>query len=289
MHHARQSLRDLVRPCVQQRQHGLVARLSGGKDGTTILPCRVFLLRSAYQSGGGGVALPAALCAAGAIHAVQRVGAVVSQLAAQTPRAFQQTTSGQDAAAHASAQRHADDVRIALCTADPHLAQRHAVGVVGYRDRQAKGLFQFGFNRCADVVGQAAAGARHDALAAVDLTGGRHADARKAFRRDALRGKEGLCSLQHRGQDGGAVAVKAYALLSFRQHRASLVHDAQLDGCAADVDTKIVFHSRHSPVLFFAALMAPVKRAVISAGRVMAPPTTSAKAPASSALTACSG
>ena len=59
-----------------------------------------------------------------------------------------------------------------------------------------------------------------------------------------------MCSFEHRGQDGGAVAVKAYALLGFRQHRTGLVHDAQLDGSAADVNTKIVFHSRHSPVLF---------------------------------------
>ena len=69
------------------------------------------------------------------------MGAVVAQLAAQDPGTFQQTAAGQDASAHAGAQRHADDVRIALCTADPHLAQRHAVGVVGYRDRQTKGLF----------------------------------------------------------------------------------------------------------------------------------------------------
>ena len=39
-HHACKPLRDLVRPCVQQRQHGLVARFCGGKDGAAVLPCR---------------------------------------------------------------------------------------------------------------------------------------------------------------------------------------------------------------------------------------------------------
>ena len=63
----------------------------------------------------------------------------------------------------------------------------------------------------------------------------------------------------------------------------AVVEDAEAPDAAAQLGICLLYTS------LFMALMAPVKRAVISAGRVMAPPTTSAKAPASSALTACSG
>lgn len=149
-----------------------------------------FFLCGTHQRGGGGVAFPAALCAAGAVHTVQRVGTVVAQLTAKAPRALQQTASSQDAAAHAGAQCHADDVRTALCGADPHFTQRHAVGVVGHCDGQAEVLFQRSFDRAADVVGKVTAGTGHDALAAVDLTGGRNADARKTFHRDGICGQK---------------------------------------------------------------------------------------------------
>ena len=174
--------------------------------------------------------------------------------------------SGQDAAAYAGAKGHTDHVRIALCTADPHLAQRHAVGVVGHCDGQAEVLFQRRLDRAADVIGKVAAGTGHDAFAAVDLTGGRNADARKTFHRDGICGQKLLCGPAHGGENRRLVAVKADALFALEQHPAGLVHDAQLDGSAADINAKILFHPAHS-ILLFCGVDAPVKRAVISAGR----------------------
>ena len=46
----------------------------------------------------------------------------MAQLAAQTTGTFQQAAPGQDAAADAGAQRHPDDVGVALCAADPDFA-----------------------------------------------------------------------------------------------------------------------------------------------------------------------
>ena len=114
------------------------------------------------------------------------MGAVVAQLAAQAPGTFQQAAAGQDAAAHAGAQRDTDDVGIALRPADPHFPEGHAVGVVGHRDGQAEVLLQRGLDGAADVVGEIAAGTGHDALAAVDLAGGGYADAGKVLHRDGL-------------------------------------------------------------------------------------------------------
>ena len=114
------------------------------------------------------------------------MGAVVAQLTAKTAGTFQQAAAGQDAAAHAGAQRHTDDIGTALRPADPYFAKGHAVGVVGHRDGQAKVLLQRGLDGAADVVGEIAAGTGHDALAAVDLAGGGHADAGKVLHRDGL-------------------------------------------------------------------------------------------------------
>ena len=74
---------------------------------------------------------------AGAVHAVQRVGTVVSQLAAQTPRTFQQTAAGQDAAAHAGAQRDHDRAAAALGGTHPDLAQSGHVGIVAHQNLDA--------------------------------------------------------------------------------------------------------------------------------------------------------
>ena len=101
MHHARKALGDLIRPVVQKRQDGGVACMGRFKDSAAILPLRVPGLCAPHQSGGCGVPLPATRRAAGAEHAIQRVGAEVSQLTAETPRTFQQAASGEDAAADA--------------------------------------------------------------------------------------------------------------------------------------------------------------------------------------------
>ena len=85
MHHAGKALCDLVRPVVQQGKNCLVACFGCGKDGAAILPIGVLFLCGAHQRGGGSVAFPAALCAAGTVHTVQCVGAVVAQLAAKAP------------------------------------------------------------------------------------------------------------------------------------------------------------------------------------------------------------
>ena len=241
VHHAGKALRDLVRPVVQQGKDGLVACLRSGEDRAAIRPGGVFLLRSTDECGGGGVALPAARSPAGARHTVERVEPVVAQLTAQTAGTFQQTAPGQDAAADAGAQRHPDDVGVTLCAADPDFAQAHAVGVVRYGHGQAEQRFKFCFDGGADVVGQIAAGADDRSGAAVDLAGGRNAHADKGGRGEALRFYKGFGCLAHRGQDGRLVAVKADALLGFGQHGTGLIHDAQLDGGAADINGKILF------------------------------------------------
>ena len=71
--------------------------------------------------------------------------------------------------------------------------------------------------------------------------GGGHAHADEGSGGKALRVHKGFGRFEHRGQDGGLVAVEADALLGFGQHRAGLVHDAQLDGGAADINGKILF------------------------------------------------
>ena len=80
-----------------------------------------------------------------------------------------------------------------------------------------------------------------------------------------------------------------YRGFRFGRDVALLIDDADLHGGTADVNAEIIlFHT----VLLFAqnfSEIAFVKRAVISAGRVMAPPTTTAYAPHSMARTACSG
>ena len=134
VHHACKALCDLIRPGIQQGQNGLVASLRGSKNGAAVFPGRVLFLRGPYQSSGGGVALPAAGGTAGAGDTDQCMGAVVTQLTAQSAGTLQKAAAGQDAAAHAGAQGHADDIGITLCAADPDLAQRHAVGIVGDGD-----------------------------------------------------------------------------------------------------------------------------------------------------------
>ena len=85
VHHACKALCNLVRPVVQQGKNCLAACFGCGKDGAAVLPIGVLFLCGAHQRGGGSVAFPAALCAAGTVHTVQRVGAVVTQLTAKAP------------------------------------------------------------------------------------------------------------------------------------------------------------------------------------------------------------
>lgn len=80
------------------------------------------------------------------------------QLAAKAARTLQQTSAGQDAAADAGAQRHTDDIGIALSRTGPDLAQQHTVGVVGDGDGQAEGTLQRTFNVHADPPREIAAG-----------------------------------------------------------------------------------------------------------------------------------
>ena len=67
------------------------------------------------------------------------------------------------------AQRHTDDIGIALSRTGPDLAQQHTVGVVGDGDGQAEGTLQRTFNVYADPPREIAAGPRDHAAAAVDL------------------------------------------------------------------------------------------------------------------------
>ncbi len=90
VHHAGKPLGDLIRPVIQQGKDGFIACLRGGEDRAAIRPGGVYLLRSADECGGGGVALPAARSPAGARHTVERVEPVVAQLTAQTTGTFQQ-------------------------------------------------------------------------------------------------------------------------------------------------------------------------------------------------------
>ena len=69
--------------------------------------------------------------------------------------------AGQDAAAHAGAQRNADHIGIAFGCTGPDFAQQHAVGIVGNGDGQAKLAFQRAFDVHADPAGKVAAGAGH--------------------------------------------------------------------------------------------------------------------------------
>ena len=117
---------------------------------------------------------------------------------------------------------------------------------LGDSGRQTELRFQLCFNGASDVVGQAAAGPGHDALSGVDLSCGGNADARKALRFNSLLLEELFGSRQHRGEDGRLVVVEADALLRFGEHTALFVHDAQFDGSAANVNGKILFHSRIS-------------------------------------------
>ena len=221
--------------------------------------------------------------AAGAGLAGAGMNPHMAQLAAQTPGAFQQAAAGDDAAPQAGADGDAQHVGAAPGGADPGFTQNHAVGIVGHRHRQAQVCLQRRPDGCAGPAGQAAAGARHNALAAVNLTGGRNTHARRLLTVGPAVCQHPGGGFPHRIQNGGPVAVKADAGFGPPQHLAVPGHQAQFDGGAADVDSKIGFHG------YLKSLMAAVKRAVISAGRVMAPPTTRAKAPASSALRACSG
>ena len=93
---------------------------------------------------------------------------------------------------------------------------------------------------------EVAAGADDHALAAVDLAGGRNADAGEAFHRDVLGGQKLFGGFAHGGEDGRLVAVKADARFAFCQHLAGFIHNAQLDGRAADVNAKILFHAAFS-------------------------------------------
>ena len=182
VHHARQPLRDLVRPAVDEIEHQRISCLGRRKDGPAIFQVGVNGVGSPHQSRGGGVLLPAAHRPAGAKQAVLGVGTVVAHLAAQAPGTLQQAAPGQDAAADASAQRDTDDVGIALCPADPDFTQAHAVGVVGHSDGPVEFGFQLLLDGAADVVGQVAAGAHHHAGMAVDLAGGGNADAFQRLR-----------------------------------------------------------------------------------------------------------
>lgn len=89
-------------------------------------------------------------------------------------------------------------------------------------------------------MGQIAAGADDRSGAAVDLAGGRNAHADKGGRGEVLRFHKGFGRLAP-CQDGRLVAVVLDALLGFGQHGTGLIHDAQLDGGAADINGKIRF------------------------------------------------
>ena len=234
MHQPGKPLSDLAYPGIDDRQRAGIPRGSGFKNRAAIGQAKPGLLGAAHQRGGGSVALVTADGPAGAGHAVQRVEPEVSQLAAKAPGTLQQAAAGQDAAAHAGAQRNADHIGIAFGCTGPDFAQQHAVGIVGNGDGQAKLAFQRTFDVHTDPAGKVAAGAGYHAAAAVDLAGGGYADASQR------RGIVGGDKVPDGGGDGVQnrrfVAVKADAALGAGYHLPVLVHQAQLDRRAPDVN-----------------------------------------------------
>ena len=253
MHKARKALRDLIDPAVEHGQRAGVARGGSLKDRTPVGRVQPSLLGVADQRRCGGVALIAADGPAGAGHAVQRVQTEMPQLAAKAACALQQTSAGQDAAADAGAQRHTDDIGIALSRTGPDLAQQHTVGIVGDGDGQAEGTLQRTFNVHADPPREIAAGPRDHAAAAVDLARGGYSDALEPRR---VRGQKFVDSRLHGIQDRRFVAVKADAALGAAQHPAVLIDEPQLDRRAADVNAQIGF--THSAPAYLWLLMAAV-------------------------------
>ena len=122
--------------------------------------------------------------------------------AAKAARTLQQTSAGQDAAADAGAQRHTDDIGIALSRTGPDLAQQHTVGIVGDGDGQIKLTLQRTFNVHADPPREIAAGPRDHAAAAVDLARGGHSDAFESRRVRGQKFVDGcLHGVQNRPED----------------------------------------------------------------------------------------
>ena len=146
-----------------------------------------------------------------------------------------------DAAAHAGAQRDEDHVVTALSAALPEFAQRRHVGVVARLYGEAGQLGQL-LGDVEHIPAQIDTPVHH--ALCVDGTGDTDAETQNVGIRDFPFGQKGPDRRRDIRQYPDAVFRRIGGNFPFFQHFSGFIKIGDLDGGAAEIDAKSVFHSQ---------------------------------------------
>ena len=193
------------------------------------------------DAGGGAVLLHAAPLSAVAGDSLVPVQDEVADLRAGAVGAVEQFPLHHDAAAHAGAQRDEDHVVTALSAALPEFAQRRHVGVVARLYGEAGQLGQL-LGDVEHIPAQIDTPVHH--ALCVDGTGDTDAETQNVGIRDFPFGQKGPDGRRDIRQYPDAVFRRIGGNFPFFQHFSGFIKIGDLDGGAAEIDAKSVFHSQ---------------------------------------------
>ena len=245
-----QTRRHIDTPPVNDRLRRGVARVGGLKhiQRRQLLPAMKGGLGMLFsgplaltdQGGGGGIRLPAAVAAAGAVLALQHQQGM-AQLRAHGAHTGVNFAVDDDAAAHAGAQRNEDHVAAAHRRARHGLRQRGAVGVVAEMHGDAEALVEHPAHRHiepAQIIGP-----QHHARLAVAGAGGADADAGAVGGDEARLLQRHLHGAAHVGHHLLRRAEGSGGDAGLGNDGMAVVHHAHGDVGAAQIDTDTIHGS----------------------------------------------
>ena len=180
-----------------------------------------------------------------------------------------------DTASHAGSVGEAEKIRIAHACAGMEFTQSSGVYIIFHCHGDMEFIFYNAPYRHAGITGNIAVGIKNRAIVSVHFSGGADTDGIKT----GISVEELHYPLHQMGTALGCLGVPFFHVGQFCS-----VPKTCFDGSTANIHCDN-FHKKL--LLYF--WIAETNLAVISAGLVIAPPTTSAKAPASKAFFACSG
>ena len=198
-----------------------------------------FQLCHTDNAGGRAILLHAAPLAAAAHRRLVAVEHHVANLRAGTVRAMEQPSFNDNAAADTGSQGDEHHVAAALAAALPEFAQCGHVGIIAGSHGQAG---QVGQCLCDVEYAPAQVYAAVDVALAVHGTGDTDADAQQIRLSNALDRPilgDGGCNVW---KNLAAAIIGNRGNLPFVKHIARFVKVGNLDGCAAQINTKAVFH-----------------------------------------------
>ena len=165
----------------------------------------------------------------------------MADLRAGAVGAVEQFPLHHDAAAHAGAQRDEDHVVTALSAALPEFAQRRHVGVVARLYGKAGQLSQL-LGNVEHIPAQIDAPVHH--ALGVDRAGNADAETQDIGIRDFAPGEKRPDGRRDIRQDPDAVIRRIRGDFPVFQHFSGFIKIGDLDGGAAEIDAKSVFHSQ---------------------------------------------